>query len=164
MRLHFEDSFIRALPADPVSGNRVRQVPGAAYSRVDPTPVTAPRLGAVSREVASSLGLTEEDWRDPAFAEVFAGNRLLPGMSPYAACYGGHQFGSWAGQLGDGRAITLGEVLEPRRAALGAAAQGGRADALLAHAPTDGRCCARRCASSCAARPCTTWACRPPAR
>jgi uncharacterized protein YdiU (UPF0061 family) len=52
--------------------------------------------------------------QSPAFAEVFGGNALLPGMQPYAACYGGHQFGNWAGQLGDGRAITLGEVLNAR--------------------------------------------------
>jgi len=45
------------------------------------------------------------------FLQVFAGNALLAGMQPYAACYGGHQFGTWAGQLGDGRAISLGEVL-----------------------------------------------------
>ena len=43
--------------------------------------------------------------------EVLGGNRVLPGMQPYAARYGGHQFGQWAGQLGDGRAITLAEVL-----------------------------------------------------
>jgi uncharacterized protein YdiU (UPF0061 family) len=45
------------------------------------------------------------------FVEVFSGNALLPRMAPYAACYGGHQFGAWAGQLGDGRAISLGEVV-----------------------------------------------------
>src|SRR5690606_13038617 len=49
------------------------------------------------------------DVATPEFAEVFGGNALLPGMQPYAANYGGHQFGHWAGQLGDGRAITLGE-------------------------------------------------------
>ena len=51
------------------------------------------------------------DVRAPEFAEVFGGNALYAGMEPYAACYGGHQFGNWAGQLGDGRAITLGEVV-----------------------------------------------------
>src|SRR4051812_20124068 len=51
--------------------------------------------------------------RDPLFAEVFAGNTMLDGMEPYAANYGGHQFGQWAGQLGDGRAISLGEILTP---------------------------------------------------
>ncbi len=47
------------------------------------------------------------------FRSVFGGNALLPAMQPYAACYGGHQFGHWAGQLGDGRAINLGEVINP---------------------------------------------------
>ena len=50
-------------------------------------------------------------WRRPLFADVFGGNALIEGMEPYAASYGGHQFGQWAGQLGDGRAITLGEVI-----------------------------------------------------
>jgi uncharacterized protein YdiU (UPF0061 family) len=74
----------------------------------------APRTLAVAREVAELLGISAADCASQEFAEVFAGNRLLPGMQPYAACYGGHQFGSWAGQLGDGRAITLGEVINAR--------------------------------------------------
>jgi serine/tyrosine/threonine adenylyltransferase len=111
--LRFDNSFVRELPADPVQVNRPRQVAGAAYSLVAPTAVAAPRVVAVSREVMSDIGLTEADAHTPAFAELFAGNRLLPGMSSYAACYGGHQFGSWAGQLGDGRAISLGEVIGP---------------------------------------------------
>jgi uncharacterized protein YdiU (UPF0061 family) len=61
--------------------------------------------------VAALLGMSEATCESAAFMEVFAGNRLLPGMAPYAARYGGHQFGSWAGQLGDGRAITVGEVV-----------------------------------------------------
>jgi serine/tyrosine/threonine adenylyltransferase len=117
-RLRFDNSFVRELPADPVELNRVRQVTGACYSRVMPTPVAHPRLLAVSREVAASLGLDERDFDAPGFAEVFAGNRLLPGMAAYAACYGGHQFGAWAGQLGDGRAISLGEVIGPDGARL----------------------------------------------
>ncbi len=60
------------------------------------------------------LGLDEADVRSAQFAAVFGGNALLPGMEPYAACYGGHQFGNWAGQLGDGRAITLGESINAR--------------------------------------------------
>jgi serine/tyrosine/threonine adenylyltransferase len=108
--LRFENSFFRHLPADPLEVNRPRQVAGACYSRVAPTPVARPRLVAVSREVAEALGISPADCASDQFAEVFAGNQLLPGMNPYAACYGGHQFGSWAGQLGDGRAICLGEV------------------------------------------------------
>ena len=108
--LAFEDRFVRSLPADPDRDNRPRQVTGAAYSWVEPTPVRAPELVAASREVAGDLGLDEAACASPAFAEVFAGNLLLPGMRPHAMCYGGHQFGHWAGQLGDGRAINLGEV------------------------------------------------------
>jgi uncharacterized protein YdiU (UPF0061 family) len=86
-------------------------VHGAAWSRVVPAPVAAPRLVAHAREVAGLVGFTPDDVAAPLFAEVFGGNALLPGMEPYAANYGGHQFGAWAGQLGDGRAITLGEVV-----------------------------------------------------
>jgi uncharacterized protein YdiU (UPF0061 family) len=112
--LRFDNRFVRELPADPERGPRIRQVPGAAFSHVEPTPVKAPRLIAHSREVAALLGLTEEDIASPVFARVFGGNALLEGMEPYAANYGGHQFGNWAGQLGDGRAISLGEAINAR--------------------------------------------------
>ena len=104
--LPFEDRFVRALPADPVLHNVPRQAPGAAYTRVEPTPVAAPRLLGWSERLGEYLGIAR-----PADAEALAGNRVLPGMKPYAARYGGHQFGTWAGQLGDGRAITLGEII-----------------------------------------------------
>lgn len=107
----FDNAFVRELPGDPESGTQSRQVHGALYSAVTPTPVAAPRLLAYSREVAALLDLEAADVETPAFADVFGGNRLLPGMQPYAANYGGHQFGQWAGQLGDGRAISLGEVV-----------------------------------------------------
>ncbi len=109
--LHFDNAFVRELPGDPETGPRRRQVAGALYSQLTPTPVAAPRLLAHSAEVAALLGLDEAFVASPRFAEVFAGNALLEGMQPYAANYGGHQFGHWAGQLGDGRAISLGEVL-----------------------------------------------------
>jgi len=109
--LVFDNAFTRELPGDPDRSPRRRQVHGACYSFADPTPVAAPRLIAWSREVAELVGLSPEHVRSSDFAEVFAGNRTLPGMQPYAACYGGHQFGQWAGQLGDGRAITLGETV-----------------------------------------------------
>lgn len=112
--LVFDNRFVRELPADPSDAPHVRQVQGACYSRVQPTPVRAPELVAWSREVAAMLDLEEGDVRSPRFAQVFAGNAVLPGMAPYAACYGGHQFGNWAGQLGDGRAINLGEVVNTR--------------------------------------------------
>lgn len=109
--LHFDNRFIRELPGDTDGINIPRQVYDAFWSTVKPTPVSAPRLLAHSREVAQLLGWTEADITDPDFAQVFAGNQLLPGMQPYAANYGGHQFGGWAGQLGDGRAISLGETV-----------------------------------------------------
>lgn len=111
LALRFDNAFVRELPGDPVQAPGVRQVHGAAYSRVSPTPVAAPRLLAHSAEMAATLGFSAEDLASPEFAAVFAGNALLPGMEPYAANYGGHQFGHWAGQLGDGRAISLGEAV-----------------------------------------------------
>ena len=109
--LRFDNAFLRELPGDPESGPRLRQVHGAAWSRVEPTPVAAPRLLAHSPEMARALGFSDADVASPGFARVFGGNALLPGMEPYAANYGGHQFGHWAGQLGDGRAIGLGEAV-----------------------------------------------------
>lgn len=109
--LRFDNTFVRELPGDPEIALRRRQVHGAMYSRVTPTPVAAPRLVAASREVTDLLGLDPMDLASPEFARVFGGNQLLAGMEPYAANYGGHQFGHWAGQLGDSRAITQGEAL-----------------------------------------------------
>ena len=112
--LRFDNAFVRHLPADSIAGNRRRQVHGALYSHVQPTPVAAPRLIAHSREMAERLGIGEDEILSPEFAQVFGGNALVEGMQPYAANYGGHQFGNWAGQLGDGRAITLGETINAR--------------------------------------------------
>ncbi len=107
--LQLENRFVEALPGDPRADNRIRQVERACYSRVDPTTVRAPELLALVPEVAAVIGL--DPTPTPELTDVLAGNRVLPGMAPYAACYGGHQFGTWAGQLGDGRAITLTEVV-----------------------------------------------------
>ena len=110
--LSFADRFVRALPADPLDANHTRQVHRACYSRVQPTAVAKPELLVVVPEVAALLDLDAQ--RTAELEAVLAGNRVLPGMQPYAACYGGHQFGTWAGQLGDGRAITLAEVVNAR--------------------------------------------------
>ena len=109
--LSFDNRFTRELPSDPETDNRRRQVSGACYSRVRPKTFAAPKLVAYSSEVADLLGLSKSFCRSEQFVQTFVGNRLLPGMDPYATCYGGHQFGSWAGQLGDGRAINLGEIV-----------------------------------------------------
>ena len=109
--LKFDNRFVGELPADPETKNYVRQVSRACYSRVLPTPVAKPELISYAREVADVLELDDATCATDDFAAVFAGNRQVAGMDPYAMCYGGHQFGNWAGQLGDGRAINLGEVV-----------------------------------------------------
>ncbi len=109
--LSFDNRFVSCLPADKQQGSKARQVYGALYSRVEPTPVSRPKTIICSPEVLDLLELDREVCHSKEFAEVFSGNRLLPGMEPHASVYGGHQFGNWAGQLGDGRAISLGEVL-----------------------------------------------------
>lgn len=108
--LQFDNRLRAELPGDPEEGPRRREVL-AAWSAVQPTPVAAPTLLAYSADVAQRLGLRAEDLASPRFAEVFGGNALYPGMQPWAVNYGGHQFGHWAGQLGDGRAISLGEAI-----------------------------------------------------
>ncbi len=107
--LTFDDRFVRDLPGDPRSDNSLRQVHAACFTRVAPTAVSKPELLYLVPEVAALLDLDPAE--SPELVEVLAGNRVIPGMAPYAACYGGHQFGTWAGQLGDGRAITLAEVV-----------------------------------------------------
>src|SRR4051812_42375192 len=107
--LSFQSAFAEALPADVSEVNVPRQVRNASYTKVRPTPVRSPRLLSWSDALAEDLGIARPKPGSPAL-EVLAGNRVLPGMQPFAARYGGHQFGVWAGQLGDGRAITLGEL------------------------------------------------------
>ncbi len=111
--LSFDNRYIRELPgeAEPASGSR--QVRAAAWSPVSPAPVAAPRLLAWSPGMAAQLGLAAELIESPAFLNAMSGNGQLPGMQPWASNYGGHQFGHWAGQLGDGRAISLGEAVGP---------------------------------------------------
>ena len=109
--LAFEASFVRELPGDPLLHNVSRAVRNACYTRVNPTPVAAPRLLGLSEALGETLGIARPQSPTSAAVEALAGNRVVEGMAPYAARYGGHQFGVWAGQLGDGRAITLGEVI-----------------------------------------------------
>ena len=83
----------------------------AAYSWAKPALVSKPQLIAYSQNVAELLGISAVELTSDEFAEIFTGNKILAGMQHFAMCYGGHQFGHWAGQLGDGRAINLGEVV-----------------------------------------------------
>jgi uncharacterized protein YdiU (UPF0061 family) len=109
-QLAFDNRFVRELPGDASDHNTPRQVHGACYSRVSPKATAKPQLLSAAPEVAELIGLEPAAASGDTFTQVFTGNQLLPGMAPYAMCYGGHQFGNWAGQLGDGRAINLGEV------------------------------------------------------
>lgn len=109
--LHFDNRLVRELPGDDDTRNHPRQVLGALWSPVSPTPVASPRLLAYSGDMAQTLGLDEAELRSSDWVAALAGNHVLPGMATYATCYGGHQFGSWARQLGDGRAIFLGEIV-----------------------------------------------------
>lgn len=110
-QLKFDNRFVNELPADPVLTNTRRQVEGAFYSNVLPAKVTNPKTIAWSDEVADLIGLDRDEFQSERFANVFGGSDILAGMQPHAMCYGGHQFGHWAGQLGDGRAINLGDVV-----------------------------------------------------
>lgn len=74
-----------------------------------PTPLAAPAVVAVSESMGNQLGWSVNDLRSESATQALAGNTAWPGTRPWAGVYSGHQFGQWAGQLGDGRAITLGE-------------------------------------------------------
>ncbi len=110
MRLNLDDHFNVELPADKDTSNRRRQVFGAAFSYVTPRIPSNPAVLHVAPDVAQMLGLSPEDVQSSEFLNTFSGAQVPRGARPYAMCYGGHQFGSWADQLGDGRAINLAEV------------------------------------------------------
>ena len=89
--------------------NSYARLPEGFFARQKPTPVRAPALVAWNDALAADLGITGED---PALAALFSGNALPAGAEPIAQLYAGHQFGSFNPQLGDGRAILLGEVVD----------------------------------------------------
>jgi uncharacterized protein YdiU (UPF0061 family) len=112
--LEFSHRLIDQLPADPDLENSCRSVENAAYSWVSPTPTSDPSLVNLNENLANSLGLSAEDCATKLFINIMTGNQLLAQMKTYSLCYGGHQFGQWAGQLGDGRAINLVEIKTPQ--------------------------------------------------
>ena len=89
--------------------HRLTQLGPSFFTRLNPTPVAAPTWAMRNRTLLQDLGWSEALISD-AHLDAFAGNALLPGSAPLATVYSGHQFGQWAGQLGDGRAIWLGEA------------------------------------------------------
>jgi len=102
----FRNDFTQQFEGDESGDRTPRQTPGKLYSKAIATPVAAPKLLAWSKDLAEELGIAYPSKED---VQILAGNKITASMNPYAACYAGHQFGNWAGQLGDGRAITLGE-------------------------------------------------------
>lgn len=111
MKLNIQDSFNQELPADTIREQSRRQVTEACFSYATPRIPSNPQVIHVSSDFASTLGLSDADIQSDLFSKVVSGATVYPGTAPYAMCYGGHQFGHWAGQLGDGRAINLMEIV-----------------------------------------------------
>src|SRR5882724_894244 len=104
--------------ANPVSNapfafdNSYAQLPERFYARLSPTPVAQPHLVKLNAPLARQLGLDPQRLEKHDVVEMLAGNRIPPGAEPLAMAYAGHQFGNWVPQLGDGRAVLLGEVID----------------------------------------------------
>lgn len=111
MKLNIQDTFNKELTADKNRNNVPRQVHEAHFSYVTPRQPNAPKLLHVSMEMLKNIGLTANDINSESFLNMVSGAEVLENTEPFAMCYGGHQFGHWAGQLGDGRAINLFEVV-----------------------------------------------------
>lgn len=103
----YKNEFVNTFDGDESGNLQPRKTPGVLYSKAIPTPVEKPTLLAWSDELAAELGIQKPVNQEET--DILGGNSIMSSMHPYAACYAGHQFGHWAGQLGDGRAITLGE-------------------------------------------------------
>ena len=108
--LKFNNQFTSELPSDPNDSPAERLISNALFARVAPKKPASPYLIHYSPEVAEEIGLKVSECAGKDFVDLFSGSKIMPGMDPHATCYGGHQFGNWAGQLGDGRAINLGEI------------------------------------------------------
>jgi protein adenylyltransferase len=98
LRIQFDNSYAR--------------LPERFAVRLSPTPVTAPRLVRMNEPLARKLGIDPSELATQQGVEMLAGNRLAEGSEPLAMAYAGHQFGGFVPQLGDGRAILLGEVID----------------------------------------------------
>lgn len=113
-RLPFNNVALKKLPLDSSEEPGSRTVSGACFSRVQPQPLVNPTFVAVSGPALALLGLDEEViFHDLLGPEYLSGSKVLPGSEPAAHCYCGHQFGLFAGQLGDGAVCYLGEVEAP---------------------------------------------------
>jgi uncharacterized protein YdiU (UPF0061 family) len=113
LNFSLDNQFTDSLPADTEQQSFPRQVHSAAFSHVHPKKTALAQLVSVSHGVADLLNLSQKQISGDDFLQLVSGNDVPAGFTPYAMCYGGHQFGHWAGQLGDGRAINLAEILTP---------------------------------------------------
>jgi uncharacterized protein YdiU (UPF0061 family) len=111
--LQFRNTFIANFPGDQTGSTKSRPTPQMLYSLVMPTPVPSPAILVWSEDAASQLNLPHPQTYNGDEAHFFSGNLIIQNMKPFATRYGGHQFGHWAGQLGDGRAISIAEILSP---------------------------------------------------
>ena len=91
--------------------NTYARLPARFFARLDPTPVATPRLVRVNAGLAERLGIDPAELASPEGVEILSGNRVPEGAEPVALAYAGHQFGHFVPQLGDGRAVLLGEVV-----------------------------------------------------
>jgi len=111
MDIKIDDTFNIELPADNHDENSRRHVFEACFSFVEPRKTSAPKLLHVSTDMVRELNISPNEAQSEDFLHLITGNQVLDKTKPYAMCYGGHQFGHWAGQLGDGRAINLFETV-----------------------------------------------------
>lgn len=95
----------------PTFDNSYLQLPGRFYSRLAPEPASRPERVRINHALAKQLNIDPAWLSSPEGIEVLAGNRVPPGTETFATVYAGHQFGNWVPQLGDGRALVLGEVI-----------------------------------------------------
>ena len=110
MSIQFLHKFTTNLPSDPIEENYTRQVNNAAFSYITPKIPSRPALLHLSKEVQQILGFTDDFVQSESFLDLVSGRKSISNSKPFAMNYAGHQFGNWAGQLGDGRAIVLGEI------------------------------------------------------
>jgi uncharacterized protein YdiU (UPF0061 family) len=98
--LRFDNRHARSLPVDPQEKNFCRQVPNSVFSYVNPTPVKNPKLVAWSEDALALIGINTKEVDESELTKYLSGNTIFPGTKPMAHCYCGHQFGSFAGQVG----------------------------------------------------------------
>lgn len=110
MKFNLNNRFTQELPADPITENYRRQVRNACFSYAQPRTAPNPQMIHFSQDLLEELGIDPKKMKTDDCLNVFSGKKIIPDTRPYSICYGGHQFGHWAGQLGDGRAINLFEA------------------------------------------------------